>query len=143
VLVHVKEFDRLAAKHGLQRRVVPLSQHHPVYSCDDIEIWEVTRIPTSASPLSAASTQDNSLSTSTNSSSVSSSSSSSSSASVSSSSSSAHSKTLEMLSWGNHEFVAVRMRDHVFQVRQDVSGAIGCVLWPSSVVLSRYDRHNL
>ena len=36
-----QEFKRLAFTYGLQVRVIPLQDHHPIYSCEDIELWEV------------------------------------------------------------------------------------------------------
>uniref|UniRef100_A0A7S4J5J0 Calmodulin-lysine N-methyltransferase n=1 Tax=Odontella aurita TaxID=265563 RepID=A0A7S4J5J0_9STRA len=38
-----EEFSRLAEEEGLEVRVVPQKDHHPIYSVDDIEVWEVRR----------------------------------------------------------------------------------------------------
>ena len=52
-----QEFKRLALKYGLTVSVVPISEHHGVYCCEDIEIWEVTRIDLiQSASLSSAST---------------------------------------------------------------------------------------
>jgi predicted nicotinamide N-methyase len=38
------EFKHLATIHGLRVSIIPLAEHHEEYCCDDIEIWEVTRV---------------------------------------------------------------------------------------------------
>lgn len=38
-----RKFDELAAAKGLVKSVIPQAQQHPIFSADDIEIWEVRR----------------------------------------------------------------------------------------------------
>ena len=45
---------------------------------------------------------------------------------------------LKMLSWGEVPLVEVNILNEVISISQAIDGAIGCTLWPSSVVLSRY-----
>lgn len=40
----MQEFQRLCALKGLEVTVIPLSDHHPNFCADDIEMWEVTRM---------------------------------------------------------------------------------------------------
>ena len=38
------EFERLAGLYGLSVKNIPLTDHHPIYCKEDIEIWEVRRV---------------------------------------------------------------------------------------------------
>ena len=101
-------------------RVIPLSEHHDSFSAEDIEIWEVTRYPSALTSMSSEN-----VSSPFNSSS-------------SSSCSSSSSKELEIRSWGQVEVVEVVLRGIPLQVKQELDGVIGSVVWPSSVIASRF-----
>ena len=40
-----EHFIELAAQKGLEVRKVPMEEQHPIYSVDDIEVFEITRSP--------------------------------------------------------------------------------------------------
>ncbi|CAM9698673.1 unnamed protein product, partial [Hapterophycus canaliculatus] len=146
-------FEELAAAKGLVKTVVPQARQHPIFSADDIEIWEVRRrqeqlakdghqeargspawdereggthaIPTS---MEIAGTQDE----------------------VVIFSSSRPSETPSPLSEGEATATAVgtaaigAVRTVVgilgeqHELAQTPSGALGCYLWPSAVVMARH-----
>ena len=47
-------------------------------------------------------------------------------------------RSLNLLSWGNIDVVSCDINGMLIPIKQDTSGSIGCMLWSSSVVLSRY-----
>ena len=98
--------------------MIPLGEHHDSFSAEDIEIWEVTRYPSALTSMSSEN-----VSSPFNS---------------SSSSSSSSGKELEIRSWGQVEVVEVVLRGIPLQVKQELDGVIGSVVWPSSVIASRF-----
>lgn len=123
-----QEFHRLCDVFGLSVSVIPLSEHHPVYRAEDIELWEVRR--KAASSPSSSSVHD-------------------------AASLGRRPKTRELLveNWGeDKEWVNMIITGGVaFELSSSVrneplplriwqsggSSGIGGVLWPSSVICSR------
>jgi len=129
------EFERLATLRGLRTRVVPLCEHHGIYCAEDIEIWEVIPLPTSSVSEECTSMQQKKVQ---------------------------EMHTLEhqevkMTSWGSslslvQAHVTTTKGSYLLSIKQrvqgqskgghevthDVAAAIGCYLWASSVVLSRF-----
>jgi predicted nicotinamide N-methyase len=105
------EFERLCIKHGLKKTLVPLSEHHPTYSCEDIEIWEVRCMTDGEREAAQSSESMRALQ---------------------------HKSVLQMRSWGSLPEVTAEMDGTPFTIQQKIDGSIGCILWPSSVVMSRY-----
>jgi hypothetical protein len=108
-----QEFRRLAALYGLQVISIPISEHHPVYCADDIEIWEVRKQATSLSCLDKDSA----------------------------SSAGVTHEALRVMSWGAVAEVEVMLGRPRRTVRlsQEVGlgGMIGCTLWISSIYITK------
>eukprot|EP01038_Epipyxis_sp_PR26KG_P005780 gene5780-7978_t len=103
-----QEFNRLSFQHNMIVNVIPLTEHHDLFSADDIEIWEVRRLgSTLLEPLQHGNLIRNQL--------------------------------LTVDVWGDsHPFVPIHIGDLSLSIQQDITGGIGCSLWPSSIILSRY-----
>jgi hypothetical protein len=98
----------LASKYSLEVQTIPLSEHDDLYSMDDIEIWEVRRA--SNVEMKGAEWQNRII----------------------------KSGALKMLSWGDIPQVEAQFfNEMIVPISQAIEGTIGCVLWPSSVILSR------
>jgi hypothetical protein len=52
------EFKRLLDKYGMQMVVIPLDEQDPVYSCDDIELWRVTLVSSSAATSTSSTSKE-------------------------------------------------------------------------------------
>jgi predicted nicotinamide N-methyase len=103
-----QEFRRLCSLKGLQVNIIPMTEHHPNYCAEDIEIWEVLRIDSLLSPSSDSI--------------------------HSAASSSSHS--FQLLSWGEGQDIPFLLNGHRFTIKQTSSLGVGGALWPSSVVCS-------
>lgn len=134
-----QEFIRLASSYNLQVEKVPIEEHHPYYSSDEIEIWEVTTVSFLLDPECALHAQR-----------------------LHRHATRSGSSSLTVQSWGNVEEVCVQLtlstpgpagggqamdKTHPrhaagtsveLRIKQDIHMGIGNYLWPSSVVLSRY-----
>lgn len=103
----LQEFRRLALKYSLEVRTIPLAEHDAVYSMDDIELWEVRRL--------GAGERDSLWEQTIR-----------------------KGGALRMMSWGDKPVVHARLFNELeLPISQSTDGTIGCVLWPSSVILSR------
>ena len=88
-------------------RTVPLSEHDAQYSMDDIEMWEVRRAGAGEVDPLWRQTMG-------------------------------RGDVLRMVSWGDKPVVHARLFGKLeLPIAQSTDGTIGCVLWPSSVILSR------
>lgn len=86
-------------------KVVPISEHHPYYCSDEIEVWEVTLRNDSDAERGAGDYGE---------------------------------VDFEMRSWGNRSVVEGDYGETRLCIEQNLlGGALGCVLWPSSVVMTR------
>lgn len=131
-----RRFEELAAARGLVKIDVPQAQQHPIFSADDIEIWEVRRRrpeqcePPRASAGSAPGETE-----------------------AEAEMVDAHEEDVVILSQPQHlsrdspeelattpaeAQVAVGMLGERHELAQAPSGAIGCYLWPSAVVMARH-----
>eukprot|EP00904_Undaria_pinnatifida_P014254 jgi/Undpi1/995/HiC_scaffold_10.g04459.m1 len=129
-----RRFEELAAARGLVKTDIPQAQQHPIFSADDIEIWEVRRRqpehdPSRASSAAAPGETEAEVEMVD-----------------------AHEEDVvilsqpQPLSWDNIEApatspevkVAVGMLGERHELAQAPSGAIGCYLWPSAVVMARH-----
>ena len=124
-----QEFKRLCALHGLSVTAVPIEQHHPFYCSDEIEIWEVARCG-----LGHGHTRQQDVA-----------------AGGSGVSRSSCSDKLQVLSWTATEVCLSSGRssgsdsggtgagggEEVIRIEQSAD-AIGCSLWASSIIVSRY-----
>lgn len=143
-----RRFEELAAAKGLVKVDIPQARQHPIFSADDIEIWEVRRRQTMDSSqatqrnparageatgpeslvvempgtaqdvaiLSSSSSRDSSLASREG--------------AVTGASGSGE---------ADHEVqTVVRILGERHELAQTPSGAIGCYLWPSAVVMARH-----
>jgi hypothetical protein len=108
-----QEFRRLAALYGLQVISIPISEHHPIYCADDIEIWEVRRQSTSLDYPCDDSTA----------------------------SSGVQQAALRVMSWGAVAEVEVHLgrprRSVRLSQKVGLGGMIGCTLWISSIYITK------
>lgn len=107
-----QEFIRLCNLVGLSVELVPQSAHHPDFQADDIEIWLVTCTPLPPSPSSAG-------------------------AALLPPSGPAAASTLVVQTWGESP-LKVLLNGQALSIEQDCSEGVGGIVWPSSVLLSRY-----
>lgn len=122
-----RRFEELASMRGLIKTDVPQAQHHHIFSADDIEIWEVRRSRRSADPsgfggdggglpsLSSAQPE----------------------AARNSKAPMSHVDGVDILQYDPTKVVA-SIRGCRYELSQSLSGAIGCYLWPSGVVMARH-----
>lgn len=129
-----RRFEELAAARGLVKTNIPQAQQHPIFSADDIEIWEVRRRRPEHGP-SRASSAAAPGETEAEAEMV-----------------DAHEEDVVILSQPQHLSrdnveasaiptevqVAVGILRERHELTQAPSGAIGCYLWPSAVVMARH-----
>jgi predicted nicotinamide N-methyase len=112
------EFIKLAQERGLKTKIIPISQHDHIYCADDIEIWEVKMISNNNNNnnnIVNEIVKINNIEIDINS-------------------------IVQILSWGEIEIVKANMKNgFIIDIKQQLDGSIGNYLWPSSVVLSRYE----
>lgn len=136
-----RRFEELAMARGLAKTNIPQAEQHPIFSADDIEIWEVRRTQPPLAVEAAANTstvdpmaretdllaiggaaRDRGVL-------------------VSQPSPEVQGAPREAIERGRVESESVTMvtmlgESHV--LTQSLSGAIGCYLWPSAVVMARH-----
>lgn len=110
-----QEVERLAVKYGLKVDVIPPSEHHDVYSAEDIELWKVTKnVHNPEKALKPLKHEKNP-------------------------SSSHNDMSLVMETWGDLDEISVKIAGIPVRVKQQRDlGGVGCVLWPTSVIISRF-----
>ena len=106
-------------------RVIPLCEHHSDFCAEDIEIWEVTR--NQDMDTRELSVVENMHTSELGDKSV----------NINSKSQQSYQQVLEIKSWGQTNEVTVIMCGIELRIKQNPSGIIGAVLWPSSVIVSR------
>ena len=120
-----QEFERLAALRGMQVRVIPLTEHHAVYSAEDIEIWEVTKCDASVATVTSSANSDRN----------------------NNSDSQGVGTSAIFYSWGEVPIVQFNMCGVQLSLKQRLNGLISDMLWPSSALASRlvlqYDCNSL
>ena len=132
-------------------RIIPLSEHDSFYCLDDVELWEVSfnllvsedksKLPEIAA-LPREITGDDQVKSGADSpvtTDVTVTSSSSNSFQMDYPTAYPRNTSVEMISWGPVPVVMARLLDEIVEIRQNPSGeGTGCVLWASSVILSRF-----
>lgn len=135
-----RRFEELATARGLVKINIPQAQQHPIFSADDIEIWEVRRRRPrdehSGATLHAAEAEENRV--------------------AAKQCTSAKAKLITGTAGGDvvveyqrqssssggelmaETQVTVCMLGERHELKQTPSGAIGCYLWPSAVVMARH-----
>jgi len=156
-----QEFYRLALNHGLEVHIVPLQEHHEIYSSEEIELWKIRRIRTPPIPSRMvtrnigttamtgegddhfASVDINKIRDFSEIFPLE--------RSMRASVSGHRNNRLHIQEWGDIPEVHVvyqtppklssaegnTAEQNTVKIRQNTTGATGCYLWPSSVILSR------
>lgn len=129
-----RRFEELAAARGLVKTDIPQAHQHPIFSADDIEIWEVRRRrPERDPPRASAASVAGEMETEAE-------------------MIDAHEEDVVILSQPQRlsrdspeglatpaeTQIAVGMLGERHELAQAPSGAIGCYLWPSAVVMARH-----
>lgn len=112
------EFERLAMIRGLRVTTVPITEHHRDFCCDDIEIWEVT-VSNPPTATTASEQVDSVMGT----------------------------HAVDVISFGDrYTEIELRIRpkhavdvgETVLTIAQEPNQGVGCYVWPSAVVVSRF-----
>lgn len=123
-----RRFDEVAISRGLAKVTIPQVQQHPIFFADDIEIWEVRRIQKITS-LSNDDKQGNSFIKAIDETRT---------AKDTTDWTSLVDVVVVSPSPSDQGVTVVKLQGEQHKLSQSLSGAIGCYLWPSSVIMARH-----
>lgn len=121
------KFEELAAAHGLVKTKISQSEQHPIFSADDIEIWEVRRRPQVAAANLTVSRRE--LCTGQTSGVIS---------LNKPGHVVVHQQPQSSSAVSSQVKAHVELLGEIHELVQVPSGALGCYLWPSALVVARH-----